>query len=590
MKFRQIINYFFGCLVGTSILFINSQPIHAQTVFTDDFSQEYQKWQDVRNTFDLWSIVNQQSDVFINTGSTLAEIIPKDEYWNSSWKNYVYELDYTYLEGADKALSFWFKDIFNWYQFHFIGNNYILSHIKNGQEVWRQDGPLVLEVGKTYHMEVHLKEGNIQFFIEGVKQFEYDDPTFENDHGRIGLKAGAGAIFPTHVQFDNIVVSLISNAFILPVTPLKQTNPSWSSIEYDTATNWATENFGIGDWGCLLTSINMILKYHNISHFVDGTEITPKTLNEWLNNQADGFIGPGLVNWSAISRLVKQIHDATGLVNLEYSRIAGDNLETATTEIQNNKPIILEIPGHFFVGNGIPEAENDLTIVDPSYDFTLLSQHQTQLLSTRLLTPSFTDLSFIHASHADTISVLITDQGGAIPPNYETYPQFISNSNRTQQSPSFVLHELAKPTTGSYRLSITSNAQLPQPYTLKLFAYNITADVSDLTYTGVAGTTEKPTILTVSFDKHSSSSITTNSSFEHLLSDIQIFSSTSKIQKKYIAFELSQLTQSAIEASVGNKPRYIQALTKSLNWYSPYISSEAKTILFERLTEIQNNL
>ena len=93
MKLKQITHFFCCCCIGFLYLFFIQQPVHAQVVFTDDFSNEYEKWQDVRNTFDLWSIVQQQADVFINNWSTLAEIIPKDEYWNNEWKNYIYKLD-----------------------------------------------------------------------------------------------------------------------------------------------------------------------------------------------------------------------------------------------------------------------------------------------------------------------------------------------------------------------------------------------------------------------------------------------------------------------------------------------------------------
>ena len=134
MKLKQIILFFCGCSIGIFHLLTTQQPVFAQVVFTDDFSNEYEKWQDVHNTFDLWSIVQQQADVYINTWSTMAEIVPKDAYWNAEWKNYIYKLDYTFIRGADKALSFWYQDALNWYQFHFIGENFILSHVENGVE------------------------------------------------------------------------------------------------------------------------------------------------------------------------------------------------------------------------------------------------------------------------------------------------------------------------------------------------------------------------------------------------------------------------------------------------------------------------
>lgn len=594
MKLQQILILLF-VLVSCSLVFfrISAQKnqSYAQVVFTDDFSNNFEKWQDVRMTFDMWSIVDQQADVFINRGSTLAELIPKDEYWDPAWKNYIYKLDYTYLRGADKALSFWFQDILNWYQFHFVGNSYILSHIENGQEVWRVFGDLVLDAGRTYDMEVHLKDGMITFYVDGQQKFQLTDPTFNNDYGRIGLKAGAGAIAPTHVQFDNIVVTLLADTFTLPITAVKQTDPAWKDLEYDSASQWSPTQFGIGDWGCLLTSIDMILQYHAITNFPDGTEITPATLNTWLQNQTDGFIGPGLINWSAISRLVKQIHDTSGSVNLEYSRIPGSDLTSARLEIQNNKPVIVEIPGHFLVGNGIPESDSDIIITDPAYDYTLLSQHQTELLSTRLLTPSFTDLSYIHLSHQNTISVALTDNTNSAPATYQSYSQFLSNETTAQQSPAFTLHEFAKPETGIYNIQIHSTDQTPQPFTLTVFAYDINANLSNLSYTGVAGPTDSPTVVTLQFEKNgASSSAYSNTNYSHLESDLYFYLEQNVIQKKYVALELIQLTKAAQNASVENQLRYVSALRQTIDWYSEYIPEPTQTSLLERIAEIQRNL
>lgn len=594
MKLKQIIITLFGCVIGTTSIFLTHSPVFAQTVFSDDFSSEYEKWQDVRNTFDfdMWSIIDQKSDVFVNKYSTLAEIIPKNEYWDESWKNYIYKLDYIYLKGADKALSFWFQDVLNFYQFHFVGNNYILSHIQDGVEIWKKSGPLVLEVGKKHKMETHLNDGNIKFFLDGFFRFEYDDPTFENDHGRIGLKVGAGNIMPTHVQFDNVEVSLITDLFdvILPITDLKQTDPLWSDIEYDSAITWATLGHGIGDWGCLITSINMVLNYHNITQFTDGTSITPETLNTWLIQQDDGYIFGGLVNWSAITRLVKEIHETTGSVNLEYSRIAGNSLETAIEEINAKRPVILEIPGHFIVGSGITQNQDDLIISDPAYDYSLLSEHEKELLSTRLLTPSNTDLSYIHMAHDDSITVSITNLDEVVPENYQTYNQSLTSFINQELSPIVNLHELAKPDTGKYLVTVSTQLETPQPFTLTIFAYDVDANLSNLTFSGIAGTKDNPTVLSINYNKNGPSELQTNTTFTTLHTDIQDLTTYKEISRQYVSFELIQLLNAVITASTTNKPRYINAISQTVNWYSNFISESAKGVINQRLSEIQKDL
>jgi len=589
MKFKQIILAVFGLITTVSGLFFTALPANAQVVFTDDFSNGFEKWQDVRDNFNVWSLINQSADAFVRTPSTLSELIPKDEFWNPEWKNYTYQLDYTYLEGADNNVSFWFQDIYNWYQIHFISGRYILSHIENGIAVWGVVGDLNLESNIQHHMEIHLQDGQIKFFMDGNFIFEHFDPTFNNDFGRIGLKAATGSIFPTHVQFDNISVSLISTDFILPMNVIKQIDPLWKNIEYDSATKWAKDNFGIGDWGCLLTSINMILKYYDINAFPDGSEITPVTLNDWLNLQVDGYIGPGLVNWSAISRLVKEIQFESGGVNLEYSRIAGEGLQDAINFVEKNQPVILEIPGHFFVGNGFNQLKNDLYITDPAYAYTKLSQHQLPLKSTRLLTPSHTDLSYIQMAHENNISVSLTNEDGLVPENYQTYSEHISNPTSSVHSPEYILHEFSKPQSGNYKISVTSTNSNPQEFELIIFAYDTDGNLNNLTYSGVAGSTSNPTLLNINFNKDAESTIASQSNFTNLTTDIQDLLNSGEISKHYVAFELKLLTEFASESNPGNIDRYIGAINSTMQWYANYLSESARDIISKRLLEISQN-
>ena len=592
MKLRQIYLVSIGLLLGLVQLLQYPNQVFAQVVFREDFSSGYDRWQDTRGTFNLWSIVDSTADVLITTGSTLAEIVPKSEHWDESWKNYIYKLDYTYLTGVDKALSFWYQDTRNWYQFHFVGNNYILSHIADGIEVWRQSGDLILESGQTHKMEVHLKDGNIQFFMDNQKRLEYDDPTFDNDYGRIGLKAGVGNVGPTHLQFDNIEVSLIPDFtdFILPITTLKQTDPTWRNIEYDSASKWATGKFGIGEWGCLVTSINMILNYHGITTLPDGTAITPITLNQWLLAQPDGYIGSGLVNWSAVSRLTAQISELQGSVKLEYQRVTGSNLETAIEKINLQQPVILEVPGHFLVGNGFTQDHSDLFITDPAYSYQLLSQHTTTLASTRLLTPSHTDLSYIHIGHDPTLSISVAQKNNNPIENYQSYEQNITSLEQNDSAPTYVLHELSKPESAEYTLTLATTKPTTQAVTVTIFVYDTLGNLTNLTYSGLAGTIHNPTTLILSYSKDGISTLQSQESFENVLHDTEGFFDTGEIKKRYVSFELTALIEQAIHASQSNKIRYISALKKTIEWYKPHISESAKNILLQRLNRLELNL
>lgn len=569
------------------LLFLFSyQPIYAgEPVFVDDFSQGFGKWEDTRNTFDYWSIIDLQAQAYITTSSKLAELVPKDEYWNPEWKNIIYSLDYTYLQGADKNISFWYKDPKNWYEIHFIGGSYIISHVKNGVVVWDTTGGYSPEGGKKYHMEFVLNEGNIQLYVNTVKMIDVTDPTFADDYGKIGIKAGAGSIYPTRVLYDNIKVSLIEPTqenTVLEIPEFKQTDPLWSQNEYDMAEQWSPNKKTIADWGCLITSLAMVLNYHDITTLPSGDPLTPLTLNTWLHGQPDGYIANGLVNWSAVTRLVREISDLNGTTKLEYQRFNGNNIDIAKREITAGQPAILEIPGHFFIANGILSNPEDIAIIDPLLPYAAFSEHQQPLRSTRTLVPSFTDLSYIHLAHTSDIQVAVTANNSI---NYQTYVQSLTSSDKLTQSPEYQLHEISKPDSGEYTVTITS----PEinGYTLTIFAYDKNGSLTNLTYDGVAS--PSPTTLTITYDKEGKVSLHSQINYLTLVNDISVVA-TDSIYKRYVASELKKWAQTAHNSSQKNKKRYVPALHEQVEWYRQYLSPNAYTILQKRIEEIKNQI
>ena len=244
---RKIITSIFTLTMMLFYNLMNPSIIKAEVIlFEDDFSGGFKKWKSVRDNFDMWSIIDNQANIFIDTRSTLTELIPKDLYWDPTWKNIIYELDYKYIQGADKNISFGFKDILNWYEIHFVGSSYILSHIKNGKVVWNNSGYASIIIGAVNHISINLNEGNIIVTINNTEVINITDPTFDNDYGKIGIKAGAGSVYPTHAIYDNIVVkSLDSLTNKLNIIPQKQTNLDWGSEEYDSAIVWGKNESGI---------------------------------------------------------------------------------------------------------------------------------------------------------------------------------------------------------------------------------------------------------------------------------------------------------------------------------------------------------
>ncbi|MBP7700467.1 C39 family peptidase [Candidatus Woesebacteria bacterium] len=584
----------------------NSPIVKAETIlFQDDFSNGFEKWDSVRNTFDMWSIVDNQANVLVNKSSTLAELVPKDIYWNPNWKNIIYELDYKYIQGADKNISFGFKDVLNWYEIHFVGNSFFLSHVKNGKVVWDFSDIAHLGINVFHHVKIQLNEGQIIIKIDENEIVNIVDPTFDNDYGKIGIKAGAGTIFPTQAIYDNIIVKMLSSqSNILNIIPQKQNDPIWANEEYDSASNWADET-NIDRWGCLVTSISMIMNFHGINKMPDNNLVNPSTINTWLKSQPDGYLANGLVNWMAISRLTKEINNNYQTPNLEYKRVSGPELTTAKAEILNNKPVVLQIDGHFLVGDGVVEPSTnqvtapgneiiteDLYITDPAYNYQKFSEHQKDLISTRTLTPSFTDLSYIHISTDENTTIEIKKADGTQINNLQIFTEhlsdFVSNENlpaggeSQNNSQSMKIIEIEKPENGEYLLDI-SRISLGESK-VNIFAYDMNGNLSNLSYSGVVGTNKLRFIL--HYQNQGVSTINKNLGFETLLNDLNELYASKNIKKHYVFVELKKYTQFAINSLPENKPRYNNLIRNLIEWYSPQITQNEKILLELRLSEI----
>lgn len=586
----------------TVILFIlnssNNSVVYAETIlFEDDFSNGFEKWESVRNNFNFWSIINNQADVFINKGSTLAELVPKDTYWNPDWKNIVYELDYKYIQGADKNISFGFKDVYNWYEIHFVGNSYFLSHVKGGKVVWDFSGRAILENNVTHRISIKLNEGSIITLIDGNEIINVIDPTFDNDYGKIGIKAGAGTIYPTHAIYDNILVKTLDTLDSkLNIILQKQFDPQWASNEYDSAKNWST-GYGIDQWGCLITSLSMIMNFHGIDKMPDGNIVDPSNINLWLKSQPDGYIGSGLVNWMAISRLTKLINLVHSTPNLEYKRISGSNLTTAENEILEGKPVILQIPGHFLVGNGIVENSDttlhDLYISDPAYNYDKFSEHEKELLSTRTLQPSFTDLSYVHINNSPDINVTIKHEDLSVINNLQTYEEYLSDfivdenlsvgGFTSNNSPSLIISEIEKPENGIYLIEISQESF--GPFDISIFTYNKDGELSNLSYSGLVG--KNKIQLKMTYDNQGSSSLEKLVNFQSLLNDINELFELKEIKKHYVKVELDKYANYGKESARDSHLRYVSAIQELINWYSSELSETGKLFLNQRLNEIK---
>lgn len=481
-------------------------------VLNDTFENGLEKWQAYRQETALWQTVDETAEGYIPDYYELSELILKPEYWDTSWIGYRYELDYKRTDGTDTNITFGFQDENNWYDVHLGPQGYELAQRYNGAVVL-SDRPGFLPVKNQWqHMTVEFTPNRIKVWIND--QLLSDIAQVQFNPGPPALRVTTGANPNTRVQFDNVQVTLLETGAQptdLAVTQLKQHDPRWGQLEYDSATSWNPTNPSIGRWGCLLTSVVMVMEYHGIDHFPDGSTIDPSTLNDWLQTQADGYIGNGLVNWHAITRLTQEISQAHTTPKLEYTRHTGDDQVTAIATIQNQQPPILEIPGHFLVADGVDNS-GDITIADPAYTYQTFSQHSQALQSTRLLTPSHTDLSYFLITHPANTEITIKDIDGTIIPHQTTIEK-IDGFESAQENTEIYTTTVAKPNSGKYLITYNQTGFSETPITL--YTYSERADVTIATL--LEALNQGHGVWQIDFDKTQPEASITEIDLEHTL-------------------------------------------------------------------------
>ncbi len=475
---KRFLILFIGSLCGLMM----TQPVNAaDALFTEDFSQGLDQWQSARAVSNVWQIKNGELEAYISKPSTIAELVPTDAVWPNI-TDFDMTWDMTPIQGVDRNLSFGFIDTKNWYELHFSDWMTQVVKLVDNKPVWSYTTTdFVFINGTKYHLRLHFNRGKITFLNNNQVIFSEQDPAFNGEYGKIGLKASTGSIFPSRVRFDNIVVKEVINLNQpqpqLSVPLIKQTDPNWADEEYDTASQWISEYPGsnptIHDWGCNLVSQLMVMKYHGIDKLPTGEDLSPLNLNNWLINNHGYINAPytGLINRKIISRLTALNTDQYQTPSLEFRYVAENLIPTAIAEIKQGRPVILELDGHFVVGTGYTSNEQDLIINDPGYNIQLLSEHPKTLKSVRTYTPSFTDLSYLEVITKPDTNVQLTHRNGEPVEEVSTYIESLSPlTNQSVPTQQVQLVELAKPAANTYLITLENPADQPAIASIKSYA------------------------------------------------------------------------------------------------------------------------
>lgn len=312
---------------------------------------------------------------------------------------------------------------------------------------------------------------SIEYYIDGVdiklnnisKSFAYSENTLPK-----GFFFGNSVFANTPQTWMDFFVDNFYSEFgdlsLRPSFPfVSQMDSRWASTQYDTASEWAPINQrGIDRWGCALSSATMVLRDHNV-RMIDGSEIDPLKLNDWLIHN-DGYIGPGLVNWIALTRFAKESFDADN---------ADTKLEFVRTYSQTDVtlPAILGIPGHFVVAHGHDDL--DWIVNDPAERVADTSLPMTTTIkSVNRFIPSNTDLSYLLFTTQDEIDINLTDENG-VPTPLRFYAEYLTDDLGGSTSPTVRTAMIPKPQSGRYTLEINNEASTA--HTLDIYLYDIDA-------------------------------------------------------------------------------------------------------------------
>lgn len=483
-------NILFLLYCTSFFLFSIPREVQAQVIFEDQFNrQDLTGWKTIRNfqwgnpvapCLDgglpaLWHIFLERLGISINGPGCYTELIPEN-FLIPLDTAFRYEFDMTMPESAmmDRNYLVQYVDSNNWYVVKILGNSITSGKLAQGQP-WPMagtSGTYPFEANRTYHIvNETLPDHRKRILVDGQVVVDFMDNAPYLSGGTVGVAASVGAISHSITWFDNVKVSIIPDPNTLNVPYMSQRDPLWAQDEYDHAAQWKPDNFTIDRWGCALTVATMVLRFHGITELPNQMPITPSTLNQWLLDQKDGYVGNGLLNWISISRLSYIFHTKhPEIPTLEYSKMS-ISLPKLFDLFSRQTPPIYQLPGHFVVGTA-PEKNGSWPIHDPFFQ-SRTTTPLSNIQSLRVFTPSFTNLSYLLLVAPHDVTVRVQHNG-------VLYDSQLENSVYDQDSqeplaPPTQIVEIEKPEKGLYTVEVSKSS--PGSFSFSLYSYSTQGEV-----------------------------------------------------------------------------------------------------------------
>ena len=274
--------------------------------------------------------------------------------------------------------------------------------------------------------------------------------------------------------------------WVIDVPDLEQDEPVWADEIYGFT------EYTIGDVGCHLTALAMILNYYG--PLEDPSTLSPfytdpSLLNTWLKSQADGYINGSLVNNAAVARYAR-IHNV-GLYYhqpLPFSATANEILQSSVCV---GEPQLLRVDGggHAVVATG-RATEHEWYIRDPAGDRDRIDTYS----SIRVFSTVPAGLSRFWVSGHSPIELILVDSMGRKTgfdpvlnqqfddiPGCQYYASFITG-NMGHSIPEAKIIECRHPLDGTYKVQVTGTGA--GPYTTVLYSYDREGNPIGHTFTG----------------------------------------------------------------------------------------------------------
>ncbi len=362
----------------------------------------------------------------------------------------------------------------------------------------------------------------------------------------------------------------------LDVPYFSQNALPWGPTEYDHTNSLGVtgNNASMDRWGCAVTSVAMILNYHGITEFPDGTVIDPGSLNKWLKNNKGYSYGinkegwySGII-WGSVSKLTKELYDAgKASMKLEHNRLYPSAITTAILNdglLARKTPAILFVKnkstdGHFVVAKGI--IDDIYRIHDPEWAFPDLKSFNNKYTQVDRYVPSQTDLSYIQLTVNGGIEILLTnakgEKTGSIYKNNkkESYNEIQdasyqlelpvsnpdSNGKNATLGNGFNLLLYPKPQEGDYTITLSSNKNID--YEMNIAVYEVDGDNSLQKTSGILDKNAHDTF-SLTYNHFEASEFKKTITIDQLIEDIKEGQKIKWIQEP-VAVNLIELARNA---------------------------------------------